>query len=253
MAGEIVMVMIAIVAGLLSMVTSLAVGIKLVRLAGRTHQMPELLIGMSLVLMGFGWSALSAAGRQGTDLSDPMRVGMLVASALCAIVGTVCLSLFNWRVYHPGVAWPGVLTAVVGLSLVAICLAQTFGVGWLVFAREEHGPWRNVTWINFANYVWSAIEAWTQQQAMQRRSRIGLADPVVLDRVRLWTITLLAAVAATFVFGMLQTLGVPIGGTPIGLGLTAVISLISSATLFLAFSPPSSYLASVRRRAVATA
>ncbi len=38
-----------------------------------------------------------------------------------------------------------------------------------------------------------------------------------------------------------------------GFTLTAVISLVSSATLFLAFSPPTSYLASVRRRAAAAA
>jgi hypothetical protein len=247
------MEMIAIVAGLLSMVTSLAVGIKLIRLASRTRQAPELLIGVSLVLMGFGWSSLATAGRQAAELPDPVRIGMLVAAALCAIVGTVCLSLFNWRVYHPGVAWPGALTGVIALSLVGVCLAQTLGAGWLVFAREEQGPWRFVTWIGFCNYVWSAIEAWIQQQAMQRRHRLGLADPVVLDRVRLWTIAMFAAVLASLVFGTLQALGIPISGTPIGLGLTAVISLISSATLFLAFSPPSSYLASVRRRAVAAA
>jgi hypothetical protein len=244
---------IAIVAGLLSMVTSLAVGIKLIRLAGRTRQLPELLIGVSLVLMGFFWSALSAAGRQGEALSDRVRVTLLVASAVCAILGTVCLSLFNWRVYRPDSVWPGVLNGVVLLSLVGICLAQTFGPGWKLFAHEEHGPWRLVTWIGFANYVWSAIEAWGQQQMMMRRHRLGLVDPVVLDRVRLWSLSMCAAVLATLVFGTLQALGIPIGGTPIGLGVTAVISLVSSATLFLAFSPPTSYLASVRRRAVAVA
>ena len=244
---------IAIGAGLLSMVTSLAVGIKLIRLAGRTRQLPELLIGMSLVLMGFFWSALSAAGRQGEALSDPVRVALLVASAVCAILGTVCLSLFNWRVYRPDSVWPVLLNVVVLLSLVGICLAQTFAPGWTLFAHEERGPWRLVTWIGFANYVWSAIEAWRQQQMLMRRRRLGLVDPVVLDRVRLWTLSMFAAVLATLVFGTLQALGIPIGGTPIGLGVTAVISLVSSATLFLAFSPPSSYLDSVRRRALAAA
>ena len=244
---------IAIFAGLLSMLTSLAVGIKLIRLAGRTRQLPELLIGVSLVLMGFLWSALSTAGRQGETLSDPVRVALLVASAVCAIFGTVCLSLFNWRVYRPDSVWPGVLNAVVLLSMVGICLAQTFGPGWTLFAHEEQGPWRFVTWIGFANYVWSAIEAWGQQTMMMRRSRLGLVDPVVLDRVRLWSLSMFAAVLATLVFGTLQAVGIPIGGTPIGLGVTAVISLVSSTTLFLAFSPPTSYLASVRRRGLAVA
>ena len=245
--------MVAIVAGLLSMFTSLAVGVKLLRLAGRTQQLPELLIGSSLVLSGFGWSALATAGRQAEGLSDEVRVAMLLASAVCAIAGTVCLSLFNWRVFRPELSWPGAATAAVGLSLVAICVAQTLAPGWVVFAHEERGPWRLVTWVGALNYIWSAIEAWLQQQMMVRRQRIGLVDPVTLDRVRLWTIAMISAVIASVVFGTLQLAGIPISGTPIGLGVTAVISLVSSTTLLLAFSPPTSYLASVRRRAVAAA
>ena len=165
----------------------------------------------------------------------------------------MALSLFNWRVFRPESTWPGAVTGAVGLSLVAICVAQTLDPGWAVFAHEERGPWRLVTWVGLLNYIWSAIEAWRQQQMMMRRQRIGLADPVTLDRVRLWTLSMIAAVIASFVFGTLQMAGIPISGTPIGLGVTAVISLVSSATLFLAFSPPMSYLASVRRRAVAAA
>jgi hypothetical protein len=247
------MEMLAIVAGLLSMLTSLAVGLRLIRLAGRTRQAPELLIGVSMVLMGFGWSSLAAAGRQAEGLSDPARIGVLVAAAICAILGTTCLSMFNWRVFRPGVTWAGVLTGAVALSLSAVCLAQSLAPGWLVFAREEQGPWRYVTWIGFLNYVWSALEAWRQQQMMTRRQRLGLVDPVVLDRVRLWTITMLAAVVASLMFGTLQLLGIPVGGTPIGLGLTAIISLISATTMCLAFAPPTAYIESVRRRAPAAA
>jgi hypothetical protein len=247
------MEMIAIVAGLLSMLVSLGVGIRLIRLAGRTQQIPELLIGVSMVMMGFGWSILGTAARQATSLSDPMRAGVMVAAALCAIVGTSCLSLFNWKVFRPGVAWAGVIAAAVTVLLVAVALAQSFGAGWLAFAREERGPWRLVTWIGFVNYVWSALEAWHHQRMMLRRQRLGLVDPVVLDRVRLWSITMSSAVVATLLFGTLQAFGIPINGTPIGLGLTAVISLISSAAMFLAFVPPSAYLASVRRRAAVAA
>jgi len=243
----------AIIAGLLSMLISLGVGTRLIRLAGRTQQAPELLIGVSMVMMGFGWSILGTAARQAEGLSDPIRVGVMIAAALCAIVGTSCLALFNWRVFRSGVAWAGIVAAAVALSLIAVCLAQTVAPGWLAFAREERGPWRLVTWIGFINYVWSALEAWRHQTMMMRRQRLGLVDPVVLDRVRLWSITMSSAVVATLLFGTLQALGIPINGTPIGLGLTAVISLISSVAMFLAFVPPSAYLASVRRRAVAAA
>jgi len=243
----------AIGAGLLSMLVSLGVGIKLIRLAGRTEQLPELLIGVSMVMMGFGWSVLGTAARQAPDLSDAMRVGVMIAAALCAIVGTSCLALFNWKVFRSGVNWAGVVAAAVTLSLVAICLAQTLGSGWLAFAREERGPWRLVTWIGFVNYVWSAVEAWRHHRMMMRRQRLGLVDPVVLDRVRLWSITMSSAVVATLIFGTLQAYGIPINGTPIGLAVTAVISLVSCGAMFLAFVPPSAYLASVRRRSAVAA
>ena len=139
------------------------------------------------------------------------------------------------------------------LALVALALAQTFDPGWLVYAREERGPWLYMLWVECATYVWSGLESWRQQQMLVRRQRLGLADPVVLDRVRLWTITMFSGVLASAVFGTLQARGIPVGGTTIGLALTAVSTLLSSATLFLAFIPPTSYLESVRRRAVATA
>jgi hypothetical protein len=247
------MEMLAVLGGLVSMLVSLIVGGRLIRLAGRTHQAPELLIGLSLVLLGCGWNALIAIGRQAVGLADPLRVGLLVGGALCAIVGTTCLAIFNWRVFRPGVAWAGVLTGAVALSMIGLCAAQTFGPGWLLFAREEQGPWTNVTWIGAATYAWSSFEASRHHRMLVRRQRLGLADPVVTNRVRLWTITMLTALLATLVFSALQTLGVPVSGTPLGLGLAAIIALISAACLWLAFIPPSTYLESVRRRALAAA
>jgi hypothetical protein len=247
------MEVLAIAAGLLSMLVSLTVGIKLIRLSGRTHELPELFVGLSLVLMGAVWSALTAAGRQAQGLSDPVRVALILAGVLCAIAGTVTLLMFTYRVFRPGVAWARALAGAMVLALVALCLAQTNAPGWVVFAREEHGPWRSMLWIECATYVWSGLESWRHLQLLMRRQRIGLADPVVLDRIRLWTITMFLGVVASAMFGTLQILDIPVGGTTIGLGLTAVCTLSSSGTLLLAFVPPTAYVESVRRRAVAAA
>lgn len=243
----------AVLAGLLSMLVSLIVGGRLIRLAGRTHQAPELLIGLSLVLLGCGWSALVAIGRQAAGLPDAIRVGSVAIGALCGIAGTTCLAIFNWRVFRPGVAWAPILAGAIALAMIALFGAQSLGSGWLVFARDEQGPWTNVTWIGVVNYAWSSLEAWRQHRMLVRRQQLGLADPVVANRVRLWTITMLAALLATLAFSALQTLGIPLGGTALGLGLAAIVALVSAGCLWLAFVPPSAYLASVRRRALAAA
>lgn len=243
----------AIFAGLTSMVVSLVVGARLLRLAQHSGQAPERLLGLSLVTLGCGWSAMAAIGRQATDLSDPVRSGLVAGGALCAIAGTTCLAIFNERVFRPGVAWARALAGAVALAQLALCIAQTFGAGWLQYARDESGPWTYVTWILAANYVWSSLEAWNHHRMLMRRQRIGLADPVVTNRMRLWTITMYVALAATLGFSALKSWGIPVTGTALGLGLSAIGGLISAGCLWLAFVPPSAYLASVRRRALAAA
>jgi hypothetical protein len=244
---------VAIIAGILSMVMSLVVGGRLIRLSQHTRQAPELLLGLSLVLLGCVWSALAAIGRQAEALPDPVRVGMLAVGALCAIGGNASLAIFNARVFRPGRAWANGLTAALALSMLGLLAAQTFGPGWVIYAHAERGPWTCATWVGAFTYAWSSIEAWHQHTMLVRRARIGLADPVVTNRVRLWTITMVTALVASLAFSALQAWGIPVGGTTLGLGLAAFVSLLSASCLWLAFVPPSAYLASVRRRAPAPA
>ena len=68
------MEIVAALAGLLSMAVSCLVGMRLMLLSRRTRQAPEFLIGLDLFLVGGGWSALIAVGRQATALPDEARV-----------------------------------------------------------------------------------------------------------------------------------------------------------------------------------
>jgi hypothetical protein len=243
----------AIIGGLASMLMSLIVGARLIRLAQRTRQSPELLLGLSLVLLGCFWSALAAIGRQAVALPDATRVDLLVFGALCAIGGNTSLAIFNVRVFRSGSSWAKGLSAALALAMLGLLAAQTLGPGWVLYAHAEQGPWTCATWVGAATYAWSSIEAWRQLDLLARRARIGLADPVVTNRVLLWTITMVTALVATLAFSALQAWGIPVGGTTLGLGLGGFVSLVSAGCLWLAFMPPSSYLASVRRRAPAAA
>src|SRR5262245_361118 len=107
------MEILALLAGSASMLVTLFVGGRLIRLARSNGQAPELLLGLSLVLLGCGWSALVAIGRQATDLPDLVRAGSVAAGAACAIVGTTSLAIFNERVFRPGVGWARALAGAV--------------------------------------------------------------------------------------------------------------------------------------------
>lgn len=239
----------AALAGAASMLVSCIVGTRLVMLSRRTHQAPELLVGITLVLAGGAWSALVAVGRQATGLPDETRIALVLAGALCGLAGMTCMAVFTWRVFRPVSAWAACLAAAVALSLLGIFAAQAFAPGWLVFVREERGPWTAVMWIAALNYCWAFLESRRQHAMLVRRLRLGLADPVVTDRMRLWTLIMATSMLASIFFASCQTLGIPMGGTPFGLNMAALVALLTAGLLWLAFMPPASYLDSVRRRA----
>jgi len=243
------MAMFAALAGLFSVLTSWFVGLRLVLLARRTRQAPELLIGLALFLAGGCWSPLVAIGRQATALSDPVRAALVVAGAVCGVAGMTSLAVFNWRVYRPGAAWAPVASALIALALVAAFLVQCLGIGWVEYAHTEQGPWLLASWIGVGIYLWASVEAWRQYRMQVRRQALGLADPVVTDRMRLWALAMGAAFAASTFFAACQALGIPVAGTVVGLSLTGLIASFAGACMLLAFAPPATYLARVRRAA----
>jgi len=240
---------VAALAGIASVLVCWVVSLRLLLLARRTGQSPELLIGLGLLLVGGLWSPLMAVGRQATGLPDEVRAAVVVVGALTAICGMSCIAIFNWRVFRPADSWAAAFVVVMSAALVALALAQSFGTGWMTFARHEQGPWTRVSWVGVVIYAWSSLEAGRQHSMLVRRQRLGLADPVVTDRMRIWTWMMLTSVAASLVFASCQTLGIAVAGTTLGLTLTAIAAFLSAVFLYLAFMPPSSYLESVRRRA----
>ena len=140
-----------------------------------------------------------------------------------------------------------------GLALAASFAFQGLASSWTEYAREERGPWMVSTWIVVANYAWANLEAWRAHAMLVRRRKLGLADPVVVDRMRLWALALLASLIASGTAALCQAIDVPVGGTRIGLWLSCVAALSAASCLVLAFLPPSSYLERVRQRAAASA
>jgi hypothetical protein len=163
------------------------------------------------------------------------------------------LAVFNWRVYRPHAAWARALAGTFALTLACVFVLQSPGSGWLEYAHTERGAWLAATWIGVAIYVWATLESWRQHGMQVRRQALGLADPVVTDRMRLWALSMTAALVGSLILALCQALGVPVAGTPIGMTGAAVIAAFAGACLLLAFIPPAAYLARVRQAAGAEA
>ena len=67
----------------------------------------------------------------------------------------------------------------------------------------RRGPWYELGfWARAGAFAWPAFESGRYAAAMRRRLAIGLGDPVLADRFRLWAISSCAVSCAFIIFYM---------------------------------------------------
>ena len=84
---------------------------------------------------------------------------------------------------------------------------------------------------------------------MRRRLKLDLADPVLVDRFRLWTISSCAISAAFLIFYLGRVWSENVATSVPVLAATSIAGLIAGLTVWLTFVPPDAYLERVRLRA----
>jgi hypothetical protein len=127
----------------------------------------------------------SSLGDRGLPISDEtFSTALTVSTFLVGIAGTSAY-VFTWQTFRPGAAWARALV----LAAVAV-----FAVTWTFQAATGRfalvvmpGP---AFWIERSffcgAFVWAAVESFRYHAALRRRLRIGLADPVLVNRFWLW-------------------------------------------------------------------
>jgi hypothetical protein len=213
---------------------SVWVGVRLLRLAARTRQVPELAIGLSFALSGaLGYPLVvgSSVALHRAPAATPWLWG---AGLLCISAGALALSYFNWRVFRPGAAG--------GAVFAALCLAMAVGTVGAGVATGFAAPGIHETfgWIGALSragvYAWASFETLRYHALMRRRLAIGLVDPESTRRFLYWGI---GAGAATAIFAnnMLRA-GLGLDPDPRALGAalpTGVLGCTAAACIWLTF------------------
>ena len=145
------------------------------------------------------------------------------------------------RVFRPQAAWAGVLTAAVLVAVVTAMVVRVVSPGLAAFVEDGRGVWKFHAAIAIAPLIWAGLESQRYFDMLRRRCRLGLADPVIVDRFRLWAIGMLLAASVTAVSIVLEIQGrtmvnVPIGGVAIG-----ILGSLSAVAMGFAFVPPAAY------------
>jgi hypothetical protein len=234
---------------LLYVVTVTVVGARMLLLARRTRRLPELTLGAGSVLIcgvGFPASLVSGFG----EVVERVNVPLWVASEFVTQVGIVLLYLFTFQVFQPGVGWAKalVLVACVGLPAALAMAWRALATAWPGEASVQVVAGELL--LCFAGYagcfVWSAAESFRHYAMARRRRQLGLADPVVVSRFRLWGFYGLAATGITAANAVGVLLGVNIQTSLVVLLPAGVLAFAASLAMYFVFLPPGWYLARLR-------
>jgi hypothetical protein len=220
-------------------VSCAAVGLRLVALGARSRRLPELAMGAGYLLFGALGYPLAAVARASAAEGAP-HAGLWLAAALAIQnLGVIGGYVFNWRVFRPGRAGAAV-TALGALLLALSWIGHGVDPGWP--SAESRGPWYYTGLATrAAAFVWGAAEAFVYWTRLRRRLALGLADPVVTNRMLLWGSTSLVIALGFGVFACATLAGTGVNAVPVVLAITAC-GLGAASTMTLAFFPPARYV-----------
>jgi hypothetical protein len=238
-----------VIPGLLALIgVSFAVGVKLIVLARRTGGFPEWALGLFFLLgagLGYPLSALA-------PMSGEWQGIVAAASSVVMSAGMFLLYAFTARVFYAGR-----VAGKIGLALGgALCLAYVLGYSITQIAADSAEEllasvmtWGGLSLVMSAGaFAWSSYAALSEWSLHRKRLALGLADPVVTNRLLLWGLMGITIIAIVVIDTAALYSGSDFARLTIIPLATSAGGLLYGAFLALAFFPPASYVAALRRR-----
>jgi hypothetical protein len=217
---------------------STVVGGRLLWVARRTREAPELAMGLAFVVSGAIGFPLLIAAQAVQQASGPNATTHLLMAlgAGFTFSGYVGLGVGCWRIYRPGARWP--LAAIAAGAATVVAASATVALA-AELATRERAFWPGVC-VGALTFAWNATESFLLHGQLRRRLALGLADPEVVNRVLMWGLGSAAACAMT-----LHALALRIAAGPlIGDGqriVSSLLGMIAAVAIALAFFPPAAY------------
>jgi hypothetical protein len=217
---------------------SLVVGLRLLWMARRTGELPELLFGIVFTTSAIG----SAGGQLGQRLLwDEPGVLATVLNATgfgLVLIGTCLLYTVVWQVFRPDRTWAAAL-AIAGSGMALLGYAIRALTGDFSTMTVESPGMAIFQGSRIVLFGWWAMESFRYSSLLRRRVRLGLAAPVSALQILLFGVSGLAMMVftATVVSAIFVQHVHPLE-VPSAVVLTTVASLSAAVCMWCAFFPP---------------
>lgn len=227
------------------------VGARLLLLARRTHQRPELYVGGALFLYAVLGQPAIVTSRPAGDAFGQWASLTLLFIGLTANVATVAgMYAFTTMVFRPDsrlarmMIWCGtLLTAGCAVTLLFESSNRELGASYSLTTKIAIA----ILALNFSAVMfWTAVESLRYRRLLGKRLRLGLADPVVVNRFGLWGGGCLVCAASAIVLIGCVAAGMNVTTDPVPILSTALSGSFIGACWYLSFLAPPFYLRWVR-------
>jgi hypothetical protein len=234
-------------------VSSLAIGIRLVWLARRNHGLPELLIGLGILGIGpVGFAFTIFAMLLGAGHSE-LVFALLAIGQLAIAAGALSAYTFNWQVFRRGSRAAQAIVVVAAIGFGVTFVGRWLSGGYSLPVRTD--AWMLSSSVNVVVcMMWGSLESLRYYALMRRRARLGLSEPLLVNRFLLWGLGIGAAGVGTLVGSVWMWLGNAGARELDGATLSnSLFGLTSAVCMWMAFLPPAPYRRWIERRAGAAA
>jgi hypothetical protein len=160
----------------------LFVGVRLLRLASRTGEVPERQLGAMFLVMGVSYVVYDLPMILGSEaLWTPLNfVGRVIF-----IPAPIILAIFTRRVFRPRSVWAAWFVRGCAALLVAGVAGSALRGDWEGYSVGD--PWFWLEWTGYTiPFGWAGIESLIQHRQARRRMKLGLGHSLVCNRLLLW-------------------------------------------------------------------
>ena len=160
----------------------LIVGARLLRLASRTGEAPERLLGAMFLVTGASYIAYNLPI---IFDSEALWTPLNFAGRVLYLPAAIILAVFTRQVFRRESPWAAWVVYGCAALLVAGVTGSALRGDWEGYSISS--PWFWLEWSGYTiPFAWAGAESLIQRGQARRRMRLGLCDPLVCNRFLLW-------------------------------------------------------------------